>query len=249
MDASPAAVGAYHATSPDLIKPGLRAFGQETFYPGYGCYDPSALPLEYFGDAGLSGCGSNELLIKFDSFAPLTGSSLLSENECAESFYPDQGLSFDALPVNDLGTSPTLSYTTPYPPLPNAGDAWIPWQSFGDFLPYTQHLSQEQPSISSPEVVLSLDDQQQISQPTSKEGPTPSSDGGTSRAWCGICNKSFATSSNRDRHLKTQHRLVDEYWTCPIKGCGKTGNRGRKDNVRRHFRKKHPLMDPSKVGL
>lgn len=185
----------HSATSPDLFKPGLqcvtseihlslhlsnnelhchrRAFGQEPFYPGYGCYDPSVLPLEYFGDAGLSGCGSNELLITFDSFTPLTGSFLLSENECAESFYPDQGLSLDALPVNDLGTSPTFIYTTPYPPLPNAADAWIPPQSFGDFLPYTQHLSQEQPSISSPDGGLSLDDQQQYLNRLQRKVPPP----------------------------------------------------------------------------
>lgn len=90
--------------------------------------------------------------------------------------------------------------------------------------------------------------QQQFNDSKSVETTAGTPDDSTSRPHCDICNKSFVSNSSLKRHFKTAHGQTS--WVCTVKGCGKYNIPvARKDNFRRHCKKKHPTVNLEQFGL
>jgi uncharacterized Zn-finger protein len=79
---------------------------------------------------------------------------------------------------------------------------------------------------------------------------TSTQDKNISRYLCEICDKRFGRQGDLKRHLDTKHRLGKDYWVCTVERCRIYGKPVfRKDNLRRHCRKKHPRVDLKKFDL
>lgn len=71
-----------------------------------------------------------------------------------------------------------------------------------------------------------------------------------SRHQCELCQGHFRHQSSLHRHVKEQHKRGVEYWVCTVKGCKKFDKPVlRKDNFKRHCKKRHPGVDLQKFGI
>jgi hypothetical protein len=143
----------------------------------------------------------------------------LSENESADSVHSGLGAFFTAQQDSFSGYNDFDVDDRPYSPIP---DSAHPWDEI-----------QPQPFGS-----------------TSVETPAGSQNDSTSRHCCDICGKRFASNTGLKRHVETIHNQGKDYWICTIKNCGKYDRPVfRKDNFRRHCKKKHPMVHLKKFGL
>jgi hypothetical protein len=78
---------------------------------------------------------------------------------------------------------------------------------------------------------------------------SPPQDKGTARFLCKSCDETFSHKSGLSRHVKSHHRENRDSMTCPIIGCKKADSQRRKDNLRDHIRRKHPLIKLEELGL
>ena len=215
-----------------------RALSQHvSFYRSDG-YDPSAPSSENFEYFCCSACVSDdarESCSARESSSPLATFLSLSENESADSVHSGLGVSFSAQQDNFPGYNPFDGDNLPYSPIPDSAHPWDETQ---------------QQSYDSVSVETTAELQQQPYDSTSAEIRAGSQDGSTSRHRCDKCNKSFADNNGLKRHVETIHEHGQVDWVCTVKSCGKYGRPIlRKDNFRRHCKKKHPTVNLKQFGL
>jgi hypothetical protein len=170
-----------------------------------------------------------------ESSTPLDTFSFLSENESADSVHSGLGVSFSAQQDNFSGYNRFDAHNPPHSPIPDSAHPWDETQ---------------QQSYDSTSVETTAEIQQQSYDSASVEKTAGSQDDSTSRHRCDICNKSFASNTGLKRHVETMHEYGKAYWVCTVKSCGKYDRPVfRKDNFRRHCKKKHPTVNLKQFGL
>lgn len=170
-----------------------------------------------------------------ESSSPPATFLTLSENESAGSFHSGIGISFSAQQDNFHGYNHFEGDNLPYSPLPDSAHPWDETQ---------------QQSCDSISVETTVEIQQQSHGSTSVETRAGSQDGSTSRLRCDKCNKSFTDNNGLKRHVETIHEHGHVDWVCTVKGCRKYKRKvSRKDNFRRHCKRKHPTVDIKHFGL
>ncbi|KAK8043548.1 hypothetical protein PG993_005978 [Apiospora rasikravindrae] len=119
-----------------------------------------------------------------------------------------------------------------------------------NFPGYTPFYTNNLPQSPIPDSIHPWDEPQQPRCLVSVETPATSQDNSASHHSCFICNKSFVTDCHLKRHLETTHKHGKDYWICTVKSCRKyCVPNFRKDNFRRHCRRKHPTVDLKEFGL
>jgi hypothetical protein len=170
-----------------------------------------------------------------ESSPSLATFSFLSENESADSVPSGLGVSFSAQQDNFSGYNRFDAHNLPHSPIPDSAHPWDETQ---------------QQSYDSTSVETTADIQQQSYDSTSVKTTAGSQDDSTSRHRCDICNKSFAGNNGLKRHVETMHEYGQAYWVCTVKSCGKYDRPVfRKDNFRRHCKKKHRTVNLKQFGL
>ena len=145
--------------------------------------------------------------------------SRLSENVYADSVHLGSEHLFTAQQDSSLSYSEFTSGTVPYSPLPDSAHPW-------DDAPLLLHES------------------------TPAYSNASSQEHSTSSNLCETCNVSFTSASSLKRHVETVHKLGETYWVCTVKSCPKYDKpEFRKDNFRRHCRRKHPTINLKAFGL
>lgn len=185
-------------------------------------YDPSVSLSENFQCFCRSGFVSDEAHTNSDvpaSRTQLTPFSLLSEGGNTDSVHSGSGVSFTAQQYSFAGSNNFEGSDLPYSPIPEVTHPWD-------------------------------ESQQQLYNSTTAETKGSSPDDLKSHSHCETCNESFASNNSLKRHVETVHDRDKTYWVCTVKGCGKYERPVfRKDNFRRHCKKKHPTVNLKQFGL
>ena len=170
-----------------------------------------------------------------ESSLPLATFSFLSENERADSVHSGLGVCFSAQQDNLSGYNWFDAHNIPHSPVPDSAHPW----------------DETQPqSYDSTLVETTVEIQQPSCDSTSVKATAGSQDDSTSRHHCEICDKNFAGNNGLKRHVETSHKYGSVYWVCTVRSCGKYDRPVfRKDNFRRHCKKKHPLVNLKQFGL
>jgi len=169
-----------------------------------------------------------------ENSSPLAPFSSLSENKSAESIHSELRLPFSAQQDNLHGYNTIDRNNRPYSPIP---DSSHPWDEAQDRSSCNPIFVGEIPEIQ----------QRTYDSTLAKTGTVPQ-DGGVSRHRCTECNQSFADKNGLKRHVKTIHSPAQ--WGCTVVGCRKFGKAvARKDDFRRHCKKRHPTVKLEQFGL
>ncbi|KAL7902785.1 hypothetical protein HDV64DRAFT_275131 [Trichoderma sp. TUCIM 5745] len=199
---------------------------QYLFYRSEGC-DPSASSsedFEYFFGIECAGNDASATYRERESFPPFITFSPSSEDENAGSTFSESEDSTKSQQDRFSG------YGHHIPHSPITDPTHHPWEETH----YPLLETQQQPINAIP-----------VDNPA-----TSSQDNVTSRPSCDICNESFSSKSCLVRHVKSTHEEERDYWICTVKGCRKYNKPvKRKDNIRRHYKKKHPTVDLRKLSL
>ena len=170
-----------------------------------------------------------------ESSPPLATFSFISEAESADSVHSGLGVSFSAQQDNLSGYNWFDAHNLPHSPVPDSAHPWDETQ---------------QQSYDSTLVETTAEIQQPSCDSTSVKVTAGSQDDSTSRHYCEICDSSFAGNNGLKRHVETSHKYGSVYWVCTVRSCGKYDRPVfRKDNFRRHCKKKHPLVNLKQFGL
>ncbi|CZR52923.1 uncharacterized protein PAC_02800 [Phialocephala subalpina] len=214
-----------------------RASSQHVYFSDPDSYDPSAPSsdnFEYFcrnecvNDNACGSCSVRE------NFSPLAPFSSLSENESADSVHSGLRFPFSAQQDNPPGHNAIDGDNRPYSPIPDSSHPWDETQQRSSYDPIFVETT--------PEI------QQQPYDSTLAKTRAGSQGGGSSRHRCNECNKSFADKNGLKRHVKTIHNPAQ--WVCTVAGCRKFGKAvSRKDDFRRHCKKRHPTVNLEQFGL
>lgn len=199
-----------------------EAFRQHASFYHLDGYDLSAPSSEHFEYSYFSGCVGGdacETCSAYESVPPPNSSSFLSANESADGIHSGLGVSSHAQQDDSSGYGHFDLHNLPHSPVP---DSAHPWDEI----------------------------QQQSLGPTSVETTRGSRRDSTSRHRCDVCNTSFASNNGLKRHIETTHEYGRTYWVCTVKGCRRYDKPDfRKDNFKRHCKKKHPTVDLKQFGL
>jgi hypothetical protein len=69
--------------------------------------------------------------------------------------------------------------------------------------------------------------------------------------WCKRAADGFATTNDRDRHVKSVHKEgLERWWKCDYPDCSKTNKEhyfDRKDNFKAHVKRRHGEVDETEL--